>query len=245
MRQLTIVQDDGNDFNLDADTNIIVRDNSVCKIRVKYSDNCNLSAEVGRDSKVYLIEHVDIKRMDCEKNIIVGENAELHWITVYSDSGAKCRQKVTLLGDNSKVVQYTIIVDKEKNTYDIDVTSEHIGKSTYSLIHERGALKDSNAKLRGLVKIDKNASGSNGYQRSDVMILGNAKINTIPDLEIHNDNVKCTHGSSITRPDKERLFYLESRGIARDEAEDLIIKGFYEDLIAKIPEVQEQVRSLL
>jgi len=90
--------------------------------------------------------------------------------------------------------------------------------------------------MRGMIYIGENASNSNGYQKNEMLMLDNtSRAISIPDLEIHNDEVRCTHGSSISRPDAEKIFYMQSRGLNHKESERLLVKGFYEVLLSEIP----------
>ncbi len=61
--------------------------------------------------------------------------------------------------------------------------------------------------------------------------------------EIHNNNVKCSHGSAITRLDEEKIFYLESRGIDKTDAETLLIEGFYDIILTNI--IDEKLREAI
>jgi len=88
---------------------------------------------------------------------------------------------------------------------------------------------------RGLVKIYDNAYGSNGYQKEDTLLLSNdAVADSIPNLEIDNNDVRCTHGATIGRIDKEKMFYMRSRGLNEEQATKEYVKGFFDSLIQKI-----------
>ena len=83
-----------------------------------------------------------------------------------------------------------------------------------------------------------------GYQANRNLILGrDARSDSIPGLEILNNDVRCTHGSTVGKIDQEQLFYLLSRGIPRDEAEMLIIQGFFHDIFSRfvVPEVKDRL----
>jgi Fe-S cluster assembly protein SufD len=75
-----------------------------------------------------------------------------------------------------------------------------------------------------------------GYQANRNMILSDdARADSIPGLEIQNDDVRCTHGSTVGKVDPEQLFYLQARGIPLEEAKRLIVYGFFEDVMKRIP----------
>ncbi len=151
-----------------------------------------------------------------------------------------------LVGDGSQSTINTIAYGDTQSQYDYSVISEHVGRNTNSLIQGKGILLNAKSIMRGLVKIQDTAFNSNGYQKSDYLLVGEqSRAIAIPDLEIHNDQVKCTHGATITRPDKEKLFYLQSRGLSKEESEHLMIAGFYDKLIQEIPdeEIKIQLRE--
>ena len=79
------------------------------------------------------------------------------------------------------------------------------------------------------------------------MLSPNAAADSIPDLEIDNSDVKCTHGASIGRIDREKLFYLKSRGLNEEEATKTYIKGFFEELIQKmkIKKLRDNMHELI
>ena len=129
---------------------------------------------------------------------------------------------------------------KEKNN--IDIRSHHHVKNTSSDILSRGILSDCSQSLfNGLIKIYSDAPNSTGYQKLDsIMLSKNSESDAIPNLEIDNNNVSCSHGATIGQIDKEKIFYLMSRGISKKESQKLIIKGFIDttnlnkEIIAKI-----------
>ncbi len=76
---------------------------------------------------------------------------------------------------------------------------------------------------------------TNAKQANHNLLLSpNAKINSIPILEIYEDDVQCAHGSTTGQIDEEAIFYLQSRGLNRNDAIELIVRGFTEEIINKI-----------
>lgn len=174
---------------------------------------------------------------------IITETQENSNLTIITLSSTKLHAK--LIGDNS--TQRTINLFKGKNEdLEINTTSEHTGKNTKSRIEIKGTLVKSTANTRGMVKINPEADESDGYQKSDILILDDSKAISIPDLEIHNHNVTCSHGSTITKLDDEQIFYLQSRGVSKEDAEQIIIQGFFLSAIEGIPEqIQQKIKERL
>jgi Fe-S cluster assembly protein SufD len=122
---------------------------------------------------------------------------------------------------------------------------QHVG--TFTHIHHtkpncisdqlfKGVL-DENATgaFNGKILVDKYASKTLAYQRNNNVLLSKkAKMNSKPQLEIYNDDVKCSHGATVGQIDEDALFYLRSRGIARKEAHHLLMYAFADEVISKI-----------
>ena len=99
-----------------------------------------------------------------------------------------------------------------------------------------------------LIKIESNAFESNGYQKEDTLLLSpDAEADSIPNLEIDNNEVRCTHGAAIGPVDEEKLFYLRSRGLGEELAKKKIVEGFFEPMIQRvhIQKLQEDIRMLI
>jgi len=82
-------------------------------------------------------------------------------------------------------------------------------------------------KLKGMIRIEKKAELVEAFLRQSVLLVGeNSRAEAIPELEIESNEVKASHAATVGRIDEEQLFYLQSRGLTREEAQDLIIKVF-------------------
>jgi len=193
---------------------------------------------VEKKSKVNIIEQRMLSNSDIvfgRKNLELDENSSANWINIDKDSKlALIEQKIILKGNNSSSTMSNILCGKDSQ-YTIYNISEHLGRNTTSLMQNKCGLRLSKAIVRGLVQIDSTAENSNGYQKSDILLMDNVSRGiSMPDLKIHNDKVKCSHGSTITRLDEEKIFYLQSRGLDRNDAEKLLVEGFYEKILADI-----------
>lgn len=171
-----------------------------------------------------------------EKKASVKNNSSINWHLLDLNSKQLISKVHTVLnGIDSKTTTNSLYLSDNSNSTEISLTAEHEGRNTYSLLNNKGILKSANSLIRGLVKINENAQDSNGYQKTEALMLDNkSKTTAIPDLKIHNDKVKCSHGATITRMDKEKLFYLQSRGLRKEEAEELLLKGFYNSVLKHI-----------
>lgn len=113
----------------------------------------------------------------------------------------------------------------------------------------KGAIKDrSRSVYSGVIKVWPKAHGTDAYQANRNLILSpTARADSIPNLEIGANDVRCTHGATIAQIEEEYVFYLMSRGITRTEAEKLIVDGFFDEVIERVPveSVQKTVREAI
>jgi Fe-S cluster assembly protein SufD len=128
---------------------------------------------------------------------------------------------------------------------DYDTFQEHAAPNTESDFAFKGALRErATAVWRGMIRVEEDAQKTNAYQENRNLLLSNeAHADSIPGLEIMANDVRCTHGATLGRIDREELFYLMARGLSRAEAERLIVRGFFQDVLDRIE--LEPVREAL
>ena len=98
-------------------------------------------------------------------------------------------------------------------------------------------LDDSSGTYQGKIYVDKSAQKTNGYQLSKALILSEkSEFNSKPELEIYADDVKCSHGSTSGNIDENSIFYLMSRGLTKEQANKMIVKGFLNEVIETVTE---------
>ncbi|HEY61809.1 MAG TPA: Fe-S cluster assembly protein SufD [Anaerolineae bacterium] len=120
---------------------------------------------------------------------------------------------------------------------DHDTQQNHLAPFTTSDLLFKGALKGhSRSVWQGMVYVANNAQRTDGYQANRNLILSKgARADSIPGLEILADDVRCSHGATVGKIDPEMIFYLQSRGILPIDAERLIVEGFFEPIMQRIP----------
>ena len=103
-------------------------------------------------------------------------------------------------------------------------------------IRDRGILADqSKAVFKGRIVVKPNAQKTNAYQSNkNILLSDDAKIHTLPQLEIYADDVKCSHGATTGYFDKEAIHYMKARGISDDMAKSLLMNAFASEIIEKI-----------
>jgi len=155
-----------------------------------------------------------------------------------------------LEGDRSSVEQVEIVFGGEDQLFDLTSYTRHIGRNTTGNLLSKGALLDkARSYMKGLITIEKSAVGTDSFLGEFGMNLSRAaRAVAIPSLEIDQpDCRRAAHSSSVGPIDEGQLFYLETRGIAPDEARKFIVLGFLEPVVARIPleATQDRLRELL
>jgi Fe-S cluster assembly protein SufD len=119
---------------------------------------------------------------------------------------------------------------------DHDTQQNHHAPNTTSDLLFKGALKDrSRSVWQGMIYVAPGAQKTDGYQANRNLVLSNsARADSIPGLEILADDVRCTHGATVGKIDGDQVFYLRSRGISYEEAERLIVEGFFDPIMQRI-----------
>jgi Fe-S cluster assembly protein SufD len=120
---------------------------------------------------------------------------------------------------------------------DHDTQQNHLAPHTTSDLLFKGALKGhSRSVWQGMIYVAPGAQRTDGYQANRNLVLSeNARADSIPGLEILADDVRCTHGATVGKIDPDLVFYLRSRGIPMDEAERLVVEGFFDPIMQRIP----------
>ena len=176
----------------------------------------------------------------------VERDAELDWVTGgFGSAKGKIRIQNDLAGQGATSrVTGAYFADGTQHL-DYDTFQEHIAPSTTSDFAFKGALRDTARVVwRGMIRVEEGAQKTNAYQENRNLLLSkSAHADSIPGLEIMANDVRCTHGATLGQVDREQLFYLMSRGLSRSEAERLIVRGFFQDVLDRVE--LEPVREAL
>jgi Fe-S cluster assembly protein SufD len=120
---------------------------------------------------------------------------------------------------------------------DHDTQQNHLAPHTTSDLLFKGALKDKSRSVwQGMIYVAPGAQKTDGYQANRNLVLSEAaRADSIPGLEILADDVRCTHGATVGKLEQEPMFYLESRGIPPKDAERILVEGFFDPIMQRIP----------
>ncbi|QQG49387.1 MAG: Fe-S cluster assembly protein SufD [archaeon] len=152
-------------------------------------------------------------------------------------SVSRSRMNFLLDGRGSQAEGFEIFFTDAKQRYDFESNLRHNSPDSTGSTQARGVLKgESQTIFKGMIKIVNAAKNSRSYLAHHAMILGrSARSDGIPGLEIDNNEVKATHSASVAQIDEEQLFYLEARGLPPDEARKMVVLGFFEPVLSRVP----------
>ena len=138
---------------------------------------------------------------------------------------------------------------EDNQTLDYRVVIDHFGRNTSSDVFLKGAVEDSaESVFTGLLRIEKEARRTQTFETNRNLVLSeNAKAHSVPNLEILCDDVVCGHASSVGPLEEDQLYYLQSRGLSKPRAERLLIRGFFQEVIDRLPigEISDRVSEVV
>jgi Fe-S cluster assembly protein SufD len=154
-----------------------------------------------------------------------------------------------LLGPGANSDMLGLYFGDDNQHFDHNTSQDHLAPNTSSDLLYKGALDDSSrAVFRGIIRVHPNAQKTDAYQTNrNLLLSANARADSLPNLEIQADDVKCSHGATVGQLDEESRFYLMSRGLSREQAERLVVMGFLGEVMSRLPlgGVIEKVTSVI
>ncbi|MCX8075010.1 MAG: Fe-S cluster assembly protein SufB [Clostridia bacterium] len=172
------------------------------------------------------------------KRAIVEENATIEWVSGSFGSKVSMLYPTSVLKGKGAKCEYTgVTFAGEGQNLDTGAQVVHLAEHTYSTISSKSISKSGGvATYRGLVRMGKNARHSKSTVSCESLMLDDiSKSDTIPVLDILNDEVDVGHEAKIGRISDETIFYLMSRGISEKEAKAMIVRGFVEPMSKELP----------
>jgi Fe-S cluster assembly protein SufD len=172
------------------------------------------------------------------ERVHVGRGGNLDWI--FGAVGSRLTKnfsELDLVGDGATGRMSGFYFTDDSQHLDHDTQQNHLAPHTTSDLLFKGALKgNSRSVWQGMIYVAPAAQKTDGYQANRNLVLSpDARADSIPGLEILADDVRCTHGATVGKLEEEPLFYLKSRGIPNKDAERLIVEGFFDPIMQRIP----------
>lgn len=168
----------------------------------------------------------------------VGRDGKLDWITSMMGTRiTKAFQTVELDERGSWARMSGIFFTNGRQHLDLDTQQNHNAADTVSDLLYKGALKEKSRTVwQGMIKALPGAQRIDGFQANrNLMLEKTARADSIPGLEIEADDVRCTHASTIGKLNENEVFYLMSRGIPRKKAVEMVVEGFFDPIMQRIP----------
>ncbi len=177
---------------------------------------------------------------------VVSKDAHLCWVTAtFGGRLNKLNQAIVLEGNGANAQMLGLAFTDARQHLDVSTAQEHVSPHTFSDLLYRTVLKDrSQTAWGGNIYVYPAANYTDAYQKNDNLLLSErAHADTLPGLEIQAHEVRCTHGATAGKIDTDQVFYLMSRGLSYAQAEKLIVDGFFEPVMERVP--MESVREEL
>jgi Fe-S cluster assembly protein SufD len=150
---------------------------------------------------------------------------------------ARVRTDARLVGQGATGRQIAAYFGEAQQMHDFRTLQDHLAPKTTSDLLFKGAMQGhAKSVYTGLIHIGKDAKGSSAFQTNrNIKLSEGAWAESVPNLDIENNDVHCSHASAVGPVDEEQRFYLESRGIPSGVAERLIVIGFFDEVLAQLP----------
>ncbi len=193
----------------------------------------------GRGVKHFSMQHANTGR-DSTLNVFN--------VTLGADL-ARCDVSSHLLGPGSESEMLALWFGDRDQHFDHHTLQNHAAPHARSDLLFKGALAgQSHSVFRGLIRVAEGAQLTDAYQTNRNLLLSDeAQAVTLPNLEIEANDVRCSHGATVGQVDETQLFYLMSRGLPRPEAEHLLVLGFFDEVLSRVPMegITERIREAL
>lgn len=200
-------------------------------------------------AQLRLVQLQDLPRQVREFGVVraqVGRDATVH--TLVASFGASVEKLFveSLLdapGGSSEMLGVFFADDAQH--FDVHTLQEHQAPHTASdLLYKVALLGSARSVFAGLIRVQPGAQKTNAFQSNrNLLLSGDARADSKPELEIMANDLRCTHGSAVSRLDEQHLFYLQTRGLSRQQAVHMVVEGFFSEVLDRLP--LERVRLWL
>src|SRR5581483_1415960 len=150
---------------------------------------------------------------------------------------ARVRTDCTVVGAGGNAQLLALYCGDGTQMHDFITIQNHEGrKSTSDLVFKGTVQDEARSSYWGLIRIARGAAGTQAFQTNRNLVLSeSAGADSVPNLDIQENDVSCSHASATGPIDEDQRFYLESRGVSPEVADRLIVLGFFQDLLQRLP----------
>jgi Fe-S cluster assembly protein SufD len=245
-QRIDLASNSSNTDLIDFEINLIINEGAVLEFvdESSYSNNSNirLISQLHKNSYFELYKLNNYNNENINKfyhNCSLLENSTFKDYSFSNGSKENFSKTIINLDDvNSRYLGSGVSINSSTNS-DTEIEIRHNTNSTSSDCYFKTVAKGSSkVNFDGTIFVDNHCSKTISNQVSKGLLIGKeSKINLIPKLEIYNDDVECSHGAASGQPDKNTLFYLTSRGISKEEAEQIYVEGFLSEFFETIDNI--------
>jgi len=229
---------------------LVVEESSQASVVIRYRSDDDVDAlvipqleiNIGANSslKVTVVQRWGRRtRAISHARAVIGRDGSLHIGEAgLGGSISRLQLAVDLQGDGSSTNVIGAYFGDEKQTLDYRYTMHHEGVNTSSDMFLKGAVQDEALSVfTGMIRIEEDAQKTNAFQTNRNLILSDgASAQSVPNLEILANDVRCGHGSTMGPLDGEQRYYLMSRGLDEDRSDRLLVHGFFNEALSRFPE---------
>jgi Fe-S cluster assembly protein SufD len=197
--------------------------------------------DAGPDSRVeyQLVQQLGTKTISIEHHVSDADQQAhvISAVAAFGGSYARTRADFRLVGRGASGDLLAAYFGDGEQMLDFRTFQEHAAPDTTSNLLFKGAVTGSASSVyTGLIRVADSAPGTNAFQTNrNLKLSDDAWAYSVPNLEIEQNDVSCSHASTVGEIDDEQRFYLESRGVPTNMAEQLLVTGFFTDVIEQMP----------
>ncbi len=172
-----------------------------------------------------------------DDTVICGRDSDVRNIAVHLGAQrARYESYSKLNGPGSNLELCALTIASGRQEFDQRTFQDHAApRAKSNLLYKNALLDESRTIFAGMIRVEPGAEETDAYQQNRNLLLNPAaEADSLPGLEIQNQNVRCTHGATTSRLDPEELFYLRSRGLPKNTAYQLLVFGFFEEVIQRV-----------
>jgi Fe-S cluster assembly protein SufD len=206
---------------------------------------------VGAGAQVRYINAQDLGRQVYDlrtQTALLERDSRLEWLSVnLGGRVSRSAQHSILRGRGAEALVTGLYLPDGRQHIAFDTLQDHIAGGCLSdLLYQGALLGKSRAVYEGIIRAWPGAQKTNAYQSNRNLLLSkNARADSLPQLEIEANDLRCTHGATVSQVDDDQVFYLMSRGIPRAAAVRLIVEGFFQPSLDRLPESLAGLRRRL
>jgi Fe-S cluster assembly protein SufD len=206
---------------------------------------------VGEDAQVRIVNIQDLGRHVTDlrrETALLGRNSHLEWLTVILGGRVSRSSQHSVLRQPGAEARVTgLYLPDGRQHMAFDTLQDHVaGSCSSDLLYQGALMGKSRAVYEGTLRVWPDAQKTDAYQSNRNLILSKAaRADSLPRLEIEANDVRCTHGATVSQVDEEQVYYLMSRGVPREACVRLIVEGFFQPSLERLPESLQGLRERL